>query len=280
MSTSPAAAWPSVPAMAGKKSYAQTPMGQVHVRDLGAGPPVLLLHQTPWFSVQYMNVQPRLSAAGVRAIAIDTPGYGLSDLPAQPPSIEDYADNLLSVLDHVGLPSVVVAGHHTGALIAAAFAHRHPKRVRGVILHGIPFYTAEERASRLAQPHWPQDPKRDGSHLSDRFVQIRDRIATSGATLEGIHWSVMSFFIAGPLEWYGHHAAFTYDVSPAIRGIAAPTMVISNTEDMLHHMAPRVTSARPDFNYVQMAGNAHALTDQPDAWVAATIPFIRRVGSG
>lgn len=272
-------AWPAIPAMLGRKSYASTPMGQVHVRDLGAGSAVLLLHQTPWFSVQYLNVQPRLAAQGIRAIAIDTPGYGLSDLPAKPPSIEDYADNLPAVLDHAGLKSVVIAGHHTGALIAAAFAHRHPDRVKGAILHGLPYYTADERKSRLAQPHWPQDPKRDGSHLAERFVQIRDRIATGEATLEGIHWSVMSFYIAGPLEWYGHHAAFTYDVVPAVAGIKAPVMLISNTDDMLHHMAGRIRAARSDFDYREMSGNAHALTDKPEAWVEAATPFIRRAAA-
>lgn len=276
---STASAWPAIPAMKGRKSYATTPMGQVHVRDLGQGAAVLLLHQTPWFSVQYMRVQPLLAEAGLRAIAIDTPGYGLSDLPSGPPKIEDYADNIPAVLDHLGLKSVVICGHHTGALIAAAFAHRHPTRVTGAILHGIPLYTAEERQARLAAPHWSQDPKRDGSHLSERFVMIRDRIATPGATLEGIHWSVMSFFISGPLEWYGHHAAFTYDAAPAIKGIKAKTLLISNVEDMLHPMTPRVTAARPDFEYKEMPGNAHALTDLPEAWAAVAAPFIRRVSA-
>jgi pimeloyl-ACP methyl ester carboxylesterase len=269
--------WPSIPALKGRKSYAATPLGQVHVRDQGQGPAVLLLHQTPWFSVQYLRAQPWLAAAGVRAVAIDTPGYGLSDLPAQPPTIEAYADNLVAVLDHLGLAAVVVAGHHTGALIAAAFAHRHPNRVAGAILHGLPLYTADERAARLAQPHWPQDARRDGSHLSERFAFIRDRIATGDATPEGIHWSVLSFYIAGPTEWYGHHAAFSYDAAPAIRAIGRPTLLISNSQDMLHPMTPRVTALRPDFEYREMPGNAHALTDRPEEWVAAVAPFIRRV---
>ncbi|MBM3514201.1 MAG: alpha/beta hydrolase [Alphaproteobacteria bacterium] len=274
-----ASSWPAVPAMKGHKSYAGTPLGQVHVRDLGQGPAVLLLHQTPWFSVQYALIQPLLAEAGIRAITIDTPGYGLSDLPSNPPKIENYADNITAVLDHLGLASVVICGHHTGALIAAAFAHRHAARTKGAILHGIPLYTADERTTRLAAPHWSQEPKRDGSHLSERFAMIRDRIAAPGATLEGIHWSVMSFFIAGPLEWYGHHAAFTYDAAPAIREMKPKTLLISNVEDMLHPMTPRVTATRPDFEYKEMPGNAHALTDQPEAWVSVAAPFIRRVSA-
>lgn len=275
--------WPHLPSLPGTKGYARTPLGQVHYRDHGASdgknPPVLLLHQTPWFSVQYLRVQPLLAAAGFRTIAPDTPGYGMSDLPAQVPSIEDYADNLVAVLDHLGLQAVAVAGHHTGALIAAALAHRHPQRTRALVLHGLPFYTAEERASRLAQPHWAQAPKEGGAHLSDRFKMLGERIAPKGATLEGIHWSVMSFFLAGPTEWYGHHAAYTYDAGPAVADIKAPTLLISNTDDTIHHMAARISKLRPDFAYQERPGTAHAVTDRPDEWVASVAPFLRAVTS-
>lgn len=269
------ASWPSVPSLPGTKGYAKTPLGQVHYRDHGQGPAVLLLHQTPWFSVQYLRVQPALAAAGFRTIAIDTPGYGMSDLPAHVPTIEEYADNLAPVLDHLGVKTAAVIGHHTGALVAAAFAHRHAARTSALVLHGLPYYTPDERTSRLAQPHWPQDPKRDGSHLSERFARVRDMIANPTASLEGVHWSVISFFLAGPTEWYGHHAAFTYDAAPAVAAIKAPTLLISNTDDSVHRMASRVRSARPDFLYREMPGTAHALTDQPVEWLSVVSDFLR-----
>lgn len=272
-------AWPHLPSLPGTKGYARTPLGQVHYRDLGDGPPVLLLHQTPWFSVQYLRVQPLLADAGFRTIAPDTPGYGMSDLPPQVPTIEAYADNLIPLLDHLGLSSVAVAGHHTGALIAAAFAHRHPARTRALVLHGLPFYSPEERSSRLGQPHWPQAPKEGGAHLSERFKMLGERIAPKGATLEGIHWSVMSFFLAGPTEWYGHHAAFTFDAAPAVADITAPTLVMSNTDDSIHYMAARIAKQRPDFAYRESPGSAHAVTDHPAEWVASVAPFLRSVTS-
>lgn len=38
-----------------QKIYVDTPVGQVHVRSLGEGAPVVLLHQTPWSGVQFQN---------------------------------------------------------------------------------------------------------------------------------------------------------------------------------------------------------------------------------
>jgi pimeloyl-ACP methyl ester carboxylesterase len=47
---------------------------------------------------------PRLAACGIRAIAVDTPGYGMSDVPQSPPALSEYADSfawVASVADFV-----------------------------------------------------------------------------------------------------------------------------------------------------------------------------------
>ena len=159
----------------GGKDYVDTPTGQVHYRLIGKGDgPVLLLHQTPWSMVEYTRIQPCLAERGIRALAIDTPGYGMSDAPDGHPSIDDYADNLIPVLDALDLTTMIVAGHHTGAAIAVAFVERHAHGVRGLLLHGTPLYTAAERAARLANPSRERTLKPDGSHLSDNYRYIRD----------------------------------------------------------------------------------------------------------
>lgn len=268
--------WPGLHVMQGRKAYADTPMGQVHYRVLGEGIPLVLLHQTPWFSVQYANVQPLLAAAGIQCIAIDTPGFGFSDLPPEQPTIEGYADNIIYVLDDLGLDQVAVAGFHTGASIAAAFAHRHADRTASLILDGAPLYTEQERKDRLAQGHWDPTPRRDGSHLSERFEVIRERITKNNATYESVNWSVLSFFMAGEKEYYGHIAAFSYDLAPAIREIEVPTLVISHTTDNLHYTAARVLELRPDFQYQEFeGGNSHTIYDEPAPWAEVAVSFVK-----
>lgn len=267
--------WPGLHVMGGRKGYADTPMGQVHYRVMGEGIPLVLLHQTPWFSVQYATVQPILEAAGIQCIAIDTPGFGFSDLPTEQPTIEGYADNITYVLDDLGLDRVVVAGFHTGASIAAAFAHRHGDRTASLILDGAPLYTEQERQDRLSQAHWDQTPRRDGSHLSDRFEVIRERITKNQAENESINWSVLSFFMAGDKEYYGHIAAFSYDMAPAILEITAPTLIISHTTDTLHFAAARILKMRPDFQYHEFeGGNSHTIYDDPEPWSEVAIKFV------
>jgi pimeloyl-ACP methyl ester carboxylesterase len=268
--------WPGVHVMGGRKGYADTPLGQVHYRVIGEGVPLLLLHQTPWFSVQYAKVLPLLAAANIKAIAVDTPGFGFSDLPPEQPSIEDYADTLPYVLDALGLDRVAVAGFHTGASIAAAFAHTHKDRTACLILDGAPLYTEAERKERLSRAHWDQTPKRDGSHLTDRFSFIRDAITKGTAEAESMNWSVLSFFLAGESEHYGHVAAFSYDMAPAIREIVAPTLLISHSADSLHPAAARIRQMRPDFDYQEFeGGNSHIIYDDPQPWADVVIEFVK-----
>jgi len=267
--------WKGLHVMGGRKGYADTPMGQVHYRVMGEGPPLVLLHQTPWFSVQYAKVQPLLTAANIQCIAVDTPGFGFSDLPAEQPTIEGYADNLPYVLDALGLEQAAIAGFHTGASIAAAFAHRHPARTTALILDGAPLYTAAERRERLGRPHWDQTPRRDGTHLSDRFAHIR-KLTRDSAEAESMNWSVLSFSMAGETEHYGHIAAFSYDMAPAIRDITAPTLLISHTADTLHPAAGRIRQMRPDFEYREFeGGNSHIIYDEPDPWAEVVIEFVK-----
>ena len=171
-----------------RKGYVDTPMGQVHYVEHGSGEPIILLHQTAWAAQQYKNVIPALAARGMRVIAIDTPGFGMSDGPPLPPRIEDYADNLRHAFDGLGVKRAHIAAHHTGVSIAISFAARYPERVDRMALHGVPLYTAEEREVRLARPHFDQTPLPDGSHLKSRFEKS---VAMSpGASLEASGKSV------------------------------------------------------------------------------------------
>jgi len=63
-------------------------------------------------------------------IAIDTPGYGDSDRPENPPQMQDYARNAVKVLDALGMTDPIDAlGYHTGTLIAVEMAINQPDRI-------------------------------------------------------------------------------------------------------------------------------------------------------
>jgi pimeloyl-ACP methyl ester carboxylesterase len=257
-----------------RRAYFASPWGQLHARLLGDGTPLILLHQTPWTSLQYLRAMPLLARRGIRAIAPDTPGYGLSHGPETLPALEDYAAGIVSLLDGLGLEKAAILGHHTGAMIAAAFAALHPARVSKLIVHGLPLYTEEESAARLAAPHFDQTPKPDGSHLTDRWAYLEKALGRGDPAVR--HLAVMSFFENGSLEWYGHHAAFAYDAKPAVARLSMPVLVMSNTGDTIAHHAERLHQLRPDFTYVSVpGGTTQMMLEQPEVWAAPVIDFLR-----
>lgn len=228
--------WKGYTVMKGGKGYAATPMGQVHYRDVGPrnySSPVVLLPQTPMSMIQWGGVQNDLVALGVRAITLDTPGTGLSDLPPVQPTIAEFADNLIPVLDHLQLDKVVIAGHYTGAGIASSFAARHPGRVSGIIMHGPPFFTQEEISSykKKGPSKILRTPVSNGSHLSSSICNAAADGQLTQGLLDAWTWLVITKFLMGPD--IGHYASQRYWMAPDLEAIAVPGLILSDAEDGL-----------------------------------------------
>jgi len=143
----------------------------VHVTSAGTGPTLVLLHQSPLSASQFLPAFGPLVAAGLRVVALDTPGFGASDPPPAPVSIVDHAEALLAVLAAVADGPVHLLGHHTGAMIGAALAARHPAALATLILNGVPLFDDAERAFFATFRFAPVEPRADGGHLVDAWQQ-------------------------------------------------------------------------------------------------------------
>jgi pimeloyl-ACP methyl ester carboxylesterase len=111
---------------------------RVHLLEQGAGPPVVLLHGTGNPAGFLLPLLHELH--GVRAIAPDRPGVGLSDpinLPAARyrEAAVVWLDRLLDTLE---LDTITLLGHSGGAMWAMWYALAHPDRIRRLVLRGPP----------------------------------------------------------------------------------------------------------------------------------------------
>jgi pimeloyl-ACP methyl ester carboxylesterase len=134
-----------------QRTYVNCRYGQLHLR--AAGPairPLVLLHQTPSSSAEFLAFA-ELLATDRRVIAFDTPGHGMSDSPPAPLSMADYAAAFADGLEALGSAQTYdVLGCHTGAYLAAELAIARPDLIGRLILCGLAFRPAAERAERLA----------------------------------------------------------------------------------------------------------------------------------
>lgn len=116
---------------------------RIAVREIGAGPPLLLLHGFPQNHRCWLPVLARL-AEGRRCLLPDLRGYGDSDAPVDDADHTVYskrrmARDLTSVLDALDIDRADVAGHDRGARVAYRFALDHPDRIaRLAILEVVP----------------------------------------------------------------------------------------------------------------------------------------------
>jgi 2-hydroxy-6-oxonona-2,4-dienedioate hydrolase len=109
----------------------------INIRYLeeGSGVPAILLHGSSLGSsadVFRRNLN-ALGARGIRAIAVDLPGFGKSDPPGEPGAAPGKAF-ILQFMDALGLKRAALIGHSSAGGMVVSTALAHPERVSHVII--------------------------------------------------------------------------------------------------------------------------------------------------
>lgn len=107
----------------------------VHVADVGRqdAPAIVFGNSLGSDFRIWQEVADRL-AGRYRILLHDKRGHGLSDAPPGPYTIDDHTDDLLALLDHVGIAEAAVVGLSVGGMIAQRLAVRAPERVKALVL--------------------------------------------------------------------------------------------------------------------------------------------------
>ena len=210
-----------------KRGYANTAKGQIHYLEMGDGEPVLLLHQTPRSSDEFLEVLPLLSKK-FRVIAMDTIGFGNSYKPKKPITIEDCAEAVLDFLDAVKIKQTHLVGHHTGAVIAAEVAVSYPKRIKKLVLSGCPLINEERRRAHKSSMDADKE-REDGSHLVSLWQRRRSFYPKRRPDL--LTRFMADALLSGENRIRGHDMVWEYSMEDKYSKIGQPTLLISGTED-------------------------------------------------
>jgi 3-oxoadipate enol-lactonase len=97
----------------------------------GDGPPLVLVHGFPLDHHLWDQIVPLLVDT-FDVILPDLRGFGESTTVASPYTMDDYASDTASLLDHLEIQRAAIVGHSMGGYAALAFARLYPERVRGL----------------------------------------------------------------------------------------------------------------------------------------------------
>ncbi|MFF0717218.1 alpha/beta fold hydrolase [Micromonospora sp. NPDC003816] len=259
--------------MSARRRYVDTALGQVHLVECGAGPPVLFLHQTPRSWHEYAGVLP-LVGQRTRAMAMDTIGFGQSARVTDPWSIGLFADGVEALLDALDLPSVALVGNHTGAVVAVEVAARAAERVSALVLCGMPYVDEARRRRVQAQPPIDHvEPRADGTHLTELWSRRRGFYSPGEERF-------LTRFVADALEVAdrveeGHVRVNEYRMEDRLPLVRARTLVLCGADD--HYSLPDVPilSRLLACRSVVLADGGVALPEQrPEAFAREVLAFL------
>ena len=121
------------------------------VSDIGGGRPLIFIHALG-LSTAMWTLQVPVLAQRYRVIRYDVRGHGLTPYKGEPITIWTLADDLLALMDLLGLTSVSIIGISMGGMIAQAFAISHPERVSALaLISTVSAYSDDARAGLRAR---------------------------------------------------------------------------------------------------------------------------------
>lgn len=227
---------------------------QVHYRRAGSGPLIVMLHQSPTSSEEYVPIMEEWGKK-YTVIAPDTPGYGLSDpINISKPTITDFAKSLGEFLTALGVEKAAFYGMHTGSNVAIEFARLFPERTLAAYAEGVMFLTQEEKDFIIGGYFADFTPQPAGGHLPKIWARMRDqliffpwfdrtpegRMSYNVAPPAVLQNYVINLLRAGKNEPDAYAAAFDYNTADALVELIVPTFVAFSKPDPLSAQIPRM----------------------------------------
>ena len=231
----------------------------------GEGPNLLLMAglgggtwswygQAPYFKNRY------------RTITFDNRGAGRSSIPQGPYQMKQFAEDTLSLLDHLGLERILVLGLSMGGMIAQELVLMAPDRIQAVVL-GCTHYGGP---SRIPPAQAAMEILLNNTGLTQKEIIEKNVPIFFSEACRREHPEVIAAYCAAQLSApeqpeYAFHAQLaaiaSFDCSDRLGHLALPTMIVTGSEDILipPENSKALAKRLPHAEIVVIPGAGHAL---------------------
>jgi pimeloyl-ACP methyl ester carboxylesterase len=254
----------------------------LYARDVGQGPPLVLLHAFPLSSAMWLAQRERL-AGRFRVITPDLRGFGGSVLGADEPSVEAMADDVDQLLRSLGVRRAVIGGLSLGGYVAMALCRRHPERILGLVLASTKA-SADTEEARTDRLRIAERLETDGT-VEVLVEEILPKLVgpTTLRQRALVYGRVRGLVQATPpaaAAWAERAMAARPESFDTLRETRAPALVIAGAEDTLapEDDARAMADALPNAELLVLPRTGHlCAVEQPDVFNQAVTEFTAAV---
>ena len=231
--------------------------------DKGAGEPIVLVHgfastkEVNWLYPGWISA---LVGAGRRAVALDNRGHGQSTklYDTADYHTDSMVEDVIALLDHLGLARADLLGYSMGARICAFLAAHEPERARSLVLGGLGIHLVdgvglpEEIASALEAPRAEViDPV--GRQFRVFAEQTKSDLRALAACIRGSRQTLQR---------------------AEAQSIRAPTLIAVGTKDNVAGSAQALAAIIPGAQALDIPGRDHMPAVGDKVFKAAVLKFL------
>ncbi len=244
-----------------------------------ARPWLVLVHGLGMHQDMWQWQIPALSGE-YRILIYDLYGHGQSKPGPKSPSLTQFSQQLMILLDYLKIQTCIMIGFSLGGMIVRHFALHHQERLHALIILNSPYRRSKEAQALVAA----------------RVQQVREEGAGATATMALQRWFgedfrnqnpdlmalLKSWILANKKEIYAENYQVLLDgvaeIAPLPKPIHCPTLVITGDEDYGNNpeMAALIAVEIPNANLVILPKLRHmTLAEAPELVNAALLNFLR-----
>jgi pimeloyl-ACP methyl ester carboxylesterase len=259
-----------------REAHADLPGVRIWYTDTGgSGVPVVLLHANTGSSRVWDYQTPAFTARGYRVIAYDRRGFGRSIIDPAGIQPGTGADDLLALMNHLGVDRFHLVGTAGGAFVALDFALSFPQRLRSLVVANSIGAVQDEDYLELGRRLRPA-PQFNALPPEIRELGPSYRAANPDGTKRWVELERISRPEGPPAPAQTMRNRVTF---AALEQIATPTLLLTGGADLF---APppllKLFSARikrSESVIVPEAGHS-SYWEQPEVFNRAVLTFIRK----
>ncbi len=251
--------------------------------------PVLVFVHGWGGSARYWDTTANTLSDTFNCLLYDMRGFGRSKLPQEPIELlyemEEYAEDLVALLDVLELNRVYINAHSMGASAAVMFLNRYPERVERAILTCSGIFEYDEKSFAAFhkfgsyvvkfRPRWFLSIPFAGTLFMQRFLHRPLPATISRAFLEDFIEADYKAALGTMLTSVSKYAA---QVMPQeFARLSVPTLLISGEYDKIipAELGRRAAQLSDKVEYFEIPGTAHfPMLERPEIYLERVREFL------